>query len=73
MALDRQGRPWTNSPSDVDAYLAKLRAETRQSRIARGADPNTGLKLAAVPEQKAEALRIGRIEFASAGAVRRRG
>jgi len=47
MAVDRQGRPWTHSPSDIDAYLAKLRADTRQSRISRGADPNTGLKLAA--------------------------
>jgi len=47
MAVDSLGRPWTHSPSDVDAYLAKLREETRQSCIARGADPRTGLKLAA--------------------------
>jgi len=43
MALDRQGRPWTHSPSDIDAYLAKLRADTRQSRISRGADPTGDL------------------------------
>ncbi len=47
MALDTQDRPWTHSPSAVDLYLARLRADTRQSRINRGADPNTGLKLAA--------------------------
>src|SRR5258708_8871675 len=45
MAVDRAGRPWSRSPSDIDAYLAKLRAETRQSRINRGADPETGIKL----------------------------
>jgi hypothetical protein len=71
------GRPWTHSPSDVDAYLAKLRAEVRQSRINRGADPVTGLKIVTLrsdlaPEQRAEALRIGRIGFASAGAKRKR-
>src|SRR6266850_7748501 len=76
MAVDSVGRPWSRSPSDIDAYLAKLRAETRQSRINRGADPETGLKLVALrsdlaPEQRAEALRIGRIGFASAGAKRR--
>ena len=47
MAVDSLGRPWTHSPSNIDVYLAKLRADTRQSRISRGADPNTGLKLAA--------------------------
>jgi hypothetical protein len=76
MAVDSLGRPWTHSPSDVDAYLAKLRAETRQSRINRGADPETGIKIVALrsdlaPEQRAEALRIGRIGFASAGARRK--
>jgi hypothetical protein len=76
MAVDRAGRPWSRSPSDIDAYLAKLRAETRQSRINRGADPETGIKLVALrsdlaPEQRLEALRIGRIGFASAGAKRR--
>ena len=65
MAVDRQSRPWTHSPSDVDAYLAKLRAETRQSRINRGADPETGLNLS-------ERDYIGRIEFQSAGAMRKR-
>ncbi len=65
MALDTQGRPWTQSPSDVDLYLARLRAETRQSRINRGADPETGLKLS-------ERDCIGRIEFQSAGAMRKR-
>lgn len=45
MAVDSIGRPWSRSPSDIDTYLAKLRHETRQSRIARGADPDTGLKI----------------------------
>ncbi len=45
MAVDGMGRPWTHSPSDIDAYLAKLRAETRQSRINRGTDPETGIKI----------------------------
>ena len=76
MAVDGMGRPWTHSPSDIDAYLAKLRAETRQSRINRGADPETGVKIAALrsdlaPEQRTDALRIGRIGFASAGARRK--
>ncbi len=76
MAVDGMGRPWTHSPSDIDAYLAKLRAETRQSRINRGTDPETGIKIVALrsdlaPEQRAEALRIGRIGFASAGAKRK--
>jgi hypothetical protein len=56
---------------DIDAHLAKLHAETRQSRINRGADPETGIKIVALrsdlaPEQRAEALRIGRIGFTSA-------
>src|SRR5712672_2116349 len=76
MAVDGMGRPWTHSPSDIDAYLAKLRAETRESRINRGADPETGIKIVALrsdlaPEQRPEALRIGRIGFASAGAKRK--
>ena len=76
MAVDGMGRPWTHSPSDIDAYLAKPRAETRQSRINRGTDPETGIKIVALrsdlaPEQRAEALRIGRIGFASAGAKRK--
>ncbi len=77
MAVDGLGRPWTHSPSDVDAYLAKLRQEVQQSRINRGADPETGLKVVVAlrcdlaPEQRAEALRIGRIGFASAGAKRK--
>ena len=41
-----------------------------------GADPETGLKVVALrsdltPEQRAEALRIGRIGFASAGPKRK--
>jgi hypothetical protein len=76
MAVDSMGRPWSRSPSDIDAYLAKLRAETRQSRINRGADPETGIKIVALrsdlgPEKRAEALRIGRIGFANAGAKRK--
>jgi hypothetical protein len=77
MAVDSMGRPWSRSPSDVDAYLATLRAETRQSRINRGADPETGIKVVVAlrsdlaPEQRGEALRIGRIGFASAGAKRK--
>ena len=51
-------------------------APTRRSRINRGADPETGIKLVALrsdlaPEQRPEALRIGRIGFASAGAKRK--
>ena len=51
MAVDlRSGRPWievAKLPSTVDAWCAALREETRRSRVARGADPITGLKLAA--------------------------
>src|SRR5260370_33549642 len=77
MAVDSAGRPWSRSPSDIDAYLAKLRAETRRSRINRGADPETGLKVAVAlrsdlaPEQRVKATRTGRIGFASAGAKRK--
>jgi len=46
------------------------------NRINRGTDPETGIKIVALrsdlaPEQRAEALRIGRIGFASAGAKRK--
>jgi hypothetical protein len=79
MAVDGLGRPWlevAKLPSTIDAWLAALREETRRSRISRGADPETGIKIVALrsdlaPEQRAEALRIGRIGFASAGAKRR--
>ena len=76
MTEDRLGRPWTHSPSDADQFIARLHQEVRQSRIARGADPETGLKVVALrsdltPEQRAEALRIGRIGFASAGPKRK--
>jgi hypothetical protein len=76
MAVDGMGRPWlevAKLPSTIDAWLASLREETRRSRIARGADPETGIKLVALrsdlaPEQRAEAIRIGR-----AHRVRQRG
>ena len=82
MAVDGLGRPWievAKLPSTIDAWLAALREQTRQSRINRGADPETGEKINVVPaprsdlapEQRTEALRIGRIGFASAGATRR--
>jgi hypothetical protein len=80
MAVDGLGRPWievAKLPSTIDAWLAALREETRQSRIRRGADPVTGLKVVVAlrsdlaPEQRAAALRIGRIGFASAGAKRK--
>jgi hypothetical protein len=80
MAVDGLGRPWIEVAkllSTIDAWLAALRQETRRSRIARGADPKTGLKVVVAlrsdlaPEQRAEALRIGRIGFASAGAKRK--
>jgi hypothetical protein len=79
MAVDGLGRPWievARLPSTIDAWLAALREETRRSRINRGADPETGIKIAALrsylaPEQRVEALRIGRIGFASAGAKRK--
>jgi hypothetical protein len=70
--VDRSGK----ATSTVDAWLAALREETRRSRINRGADPETGIKIVALrsdlaPEQRAEALRIGRIGFTSAGAKRK--
>ena len=81
MAVDGLGRPWievAKLPSTIDAWLAALREETRQSRIRRGRDPETGklLKVVALrsdltAEQRAEALQIGRIGFASAGAKRK--
>jgi hypothetical protein len=79
MAVDGLGRPWlevAKLPSTIDAWLAALREETRRSRIARGADPETGIKIVALRsdltvEQRAEALQIGRIGFASAGARRK--
>jgi hypothetical protein len=66
-------------PSTIDAWLAALHEETRQSRIRRARDPETGELLEQVaalrsdlaPEQRAKALRIGRIGFASAGARRK--
>src|SRR5712691_8952027 len=75
MAVDGLGWPWievAKLPSTIDAWLAALREETRQSRIRRGADPETGIKIvvlrAKLPaERREEALRIGRIGFASAG------
>ena len=79
MAVDGLGRPWlevAKLPSTIDAWVTALREETRRSRINRGADPETGIKLVVLrsdlaPEQRAEALRIGRIGFASAGAKRK--
>ncbi len=79
MAVDGLGRPWievAKLPSTIDTWLASLREETRRSRIVRGADQQTGIKVVALrsdlaPEQRAEALRIGRIGFASAGAKRK--
>ncbi len=79
MAVDGLGRPWievARLPSTIDAWLAALREETRRSRIARGADPETGIKIVALrsdltPEQRVEAQQIGRIGFASAGARRK--
>jgi len=79
MAVDGLGRPWievAKLPSTIDAWLSALREQTRRSRINRGADPETGIKIVALrsdlgPEKRAEALRIGRIGFASAGAKRR--
>jgi hypothetical protein len=71
------GRPHRHVPSArTDAWLAALREETRRSRINRGADPETGIKIVALrsdlaPEQRVEALRIGRMGFASAGAKRK--
>jgi hypothetical protein len=82
MAVDGLGRPWlevAKLPSTIDAWLAALREQTRQSRINRGADPETGEKIKVVPahrsdltpEQRAKAVQIGRIGFASAGARRK--
>ncbi len=82
MAVDGLGRPWVEVaklPSTIDAWLAALHEETRQSRIRRGRDPETGeliettakLRSDLTTEQRAEALRLGRIGFASAGARRK--
>ena len=79
MAVDGLGRLWievAKLPSTIDAWLAALREETRRSRINRGADPETGIKIVALrsdlpAEQREEAVRIGRIGFASAGARRK--
>jgi hypothetical protein len=48
MMEDRLGQPWTHSPSDADQFIAGLHQEVQQSRIARGADPETGLKVVAL-------------------------
>jgi hypothetical protein len=51
MAVDGLGRPWievAKLPSTIDAWLAALREETRRSRLARGADPETGIKIVAL-------------------------
>jgi hypothetical protein len=51
MAVDGLGRPWlevAKLPSTIDAWLAALREETRRSRINRGADPETGIKIVAL-------------------------
>ncbi len=82
MAVDGLGRPWVEVaklPSTIDAWLATLREETRQSRIRRGRDPETGelvettpaLRSDLTPKQRTAASRIGRIGFASAGAKRK--
>ena len=73
------GLRWARLPSTVDAWLAALREETRQSRIRRGRDPETGELIEVVAvlrsdltlKQRVEASRIGRIGFASAGARRK--
>jgi hypothetical protein len=82
MAVDGLGRPWievAKLPSTIDAWLAALHEETRQSRIRRGRNPETGelievvaaLRSDLTPKQRTEASRIGRIGFASAGAKRK--
>jgi hypothetical protein len=82
MAVNGLGRPWlevAKLPSTIDAWLAALREETRQSRIRRGRDPDMGelsetvpgLRSDLTPKQRTEASRIGRIGFASAGAKRK--
>ena len=82
MAVDGLGRPWlevAKLPSTIDAWLAALHEETRQSRIRRGRDPETGellqtapaLRSNLSPAQRVKATRIGRIGFASAGAKRK--
>src|SRR5260370_39194546 len=78
MAVDGFGRPWiqvAKLPSPIDAWLAALHEETRQSRIRRGRDPETGelievvaaLRSDMTPSQKTEAPRIRRIGICSAG------
>src|SRR5258707_11433612 len=79
MAVDGLGRPWievAKLPSTIDAWLTALREETRRSRINRGADPETGIKLVVLrsdlaPEQRAEVFRTGRIASPPARAKRK--
>jgi hypothetical protein len=82
MAVDGLGRPWievAKLPSTIDAWLAALHEETRQSRIRRGRDPETGELIEVAPalrpdltaEQRVKATRIGRIRSASAAAKRK--
>src|SRR5260370_12938326 len=82
VAVDGLGRPWievAKLPSTIDAWLAALHEETRQSRTRRGRDPATGelieevaaLRSALTPKLRPEAMHIGRIGFESAGPTRR--
>jgi hypothetical protein len=82
VAVDGLGRPWiqvAKLPSTIDAWLAALREETRQSRIRRGRNPKTGELIETAPtlrsdltaEERVTATRVGRIGFASAGARRK--
>ncbi len=62
--------------SACGAPLRPAVASIASAHINRGADPETGIKMVALrsdlaPEQRAEALRIGRIGFTSAGAKRK--
>src|SRR5258708_13661328 len=81
VAVDGLGRPWievAKLPSTIDAWLAALHEETRQSRTRRGRDPETGelievvaaLRSDLTPNLRPEAIQTGPIRFPSAGANR---
>jgi len=75
MRVDSMGRPWSRSPSDIDAYLAKLHAETRQSRINGAPTRREGLSYCAPfrsrPRARVEAFTHRARWIASAGAKRK--
>lgn len=71
-ALDRISDPAKLLPTTI-AFLKEMRAEANAGRQRRDEPIIPWIEAdEARYDQKAEALRIGRIEFASAGATRKR-